>query len=271
MRPQALVRSSRKPRRVLAKAAEDEGSWIFSYADLITLLLMFFLVLLSLAQVSEERFAVVQQGVEKALTGEVKTQVPSRRAKPLAPRAETSSQPVDEKAASSEPKSPVIKRKAQGDPRAKFETILSRLDSRIVTALDAQRVAEVDAALVIIPVSRLFQTRRVTLSPEDEGLFKALVAGLVEATPEGRRLSIAVRTTPTAGRYPWGTTSARAGTLAEIARFVTPEHWQITAAGLGDGNRADGEAQSEAQQGNEPGRRIELRVHVPRMRKGGEE
>jgi flagellar motor protein MotB len=220
---------------------------------------MFFLVLLSLAQVSEERFAIVQQGVEKALTGEVKTRPPGRRST------------ATPKSSSDGPKSaPEVSRKAQtqaqtqvqaqaksreADPSAAFADVLRRLDSRLVKALGAQTLAEDDAALVVIPVARLFRPRAVTLVPEDARLFHALVSGLVAVTPEGRRLSIEVHTTRASGRFPWGTTATRAGALAEVARTAAPLGWTIEAAGLGA---------SDAQS-----RRIELRVQVPRVREGG--
>jgi chemotaxis protein MotB len=55
-------------------AEEGEGTWIFSYADLITILMMFFIIMLSISNVSPEKF----NALKEALKTEAADQNPSK-------------------------------------------------------------------------------------------------------------------------------------------------------------------------------------------------
>ena len=47
-----------------AHQEEGEGSWIFSYADLITILMMFFILMLSISNVSPEKFNALKEALK---------------------------------------------------------------------------------------------------------------------------------------------------------------------------------------------------------------
>ena len=48
-----------------APSGHDEGTWIFSYADMITILMMFFILLLSISNVSPQKFKALQESIQK--------------------------------------------------------------------------------------------------------------------------------------------------------------------------------------------------------------
>ena len=48
-------------------ASEDEGRWLLTYADLITLLLAFFVVMYSMSQIDSKKFGKVAQALHGVL------------------------------------------------------------------------------------------------------------------------------------------------------------------------------------------------------------
>jgi chemotaxis protein MotB len=47
-----------------AGGEHDEGTWIFSYADMITILMIFFILMLSISNVSPEKFSALQSAIK---------------------------------------------------------------------------------------------------------------------------------------------------------------------------------------------------------------
>ena len=69
IKDQAQVRRQDAPK---AKAADDEGNWLVSYADMMTLLCGFFIMLFSMAKMDEPQFEKVKEAMSEQFGGEYK-------------------------------------------------------------------------------------------------------------------------------------------------------------------------------------------------------
>lgn len=64
---------TRKPPSVRAKPEYDESNWLVSYADMMTLLCAFFIMLFSMAKLDERQYEKVQESVSKQFGGDFKS------------------------------------------------------------------------------------------------------------------------------------------------------------------------------------------------------
>ncbi|MEM7255398.1 MAG: flagellar motor protein MotB, partial [Pseudomonadota bacterium] len=70
-----MVKSSR-PRGSLIETSENSDRWLISYADLITLLFAFFVVMYSTASINEGKMRVLSDSLVASFTGRNKTLAP---------------------------------------------------------------------------------------------------------------------------------------------------------------------------------------------------
>src|SRR3954451_8619962 len=62
-----------RPEGTHPAAHDDESNWLVSYADMMTLLCGFFIMLFSMAKLDEPQFEKVKEGVAKAFGGDYKS------------------------------------------------------------------------------------------------------------------------------------------------------------------------------------------------------
>lgn len=230
---------------------ENHERWLVSYADFITLLFAFFVVMYSVSVVNEGRFRTVSESIKAALHPIV-----SRPVTPLAfDIGEHKSALVTPQLPG--PNEPVIRRLLailkSLKPAAMFEAV------RIVERSDG-------STAIILPDSILFDSGEAMIRPEALSLLRALADVLVEldraVTVEGHTDNVPIRS----ARYPsnWELSAARAVVIVRILTElygVSPVH--AAAISYADSRPV---ADNSTPEGRAKNRRVEIVVPVPSAR-----
>jgi len=239
------------PRRLLENAGAREDRWVISYADFITLLFAFFVVLYAVSSVNEEKYAQLSQALADRF---INIEPETSDSRPQAPDIlNIGFQPAQEPVNSdikSETGAPV-----RDDNDSEFEALLSPLMEKGLARVTSNRFwLEIE-----LHSSLLFSSGSAELSEQADMLLEQL-AIILNKTPspvnvEGFTDNLPVRSGTFASN--WELSAARAASVARVlAEFgVKPE--RLVASGYGEHRPLYSNRTAE---GREKNRRVTLVV-----------
>jgi chemotaxis protein MotB len=189
------------------KSEEEPGDWALTFADMMTLLLCFFILIMSIAEINPEKYNAISENLSKAMGVDKPKQQPSQ-----------------------------VKRKVD---RLQAELLdlrmeLGRSVGKDNDAVDLQ--LRPDAVAVVLKGAVFFRSGQARLTRKARRLLDDVARPLVKAgypmTIEGHTDDIPIHT----ARFPsnWELSAARA---AAVARFLEDEgypHGKIKVSGLAD-------------------------------------
>ncbi|MEX5214373.1 MAG: OmpA family protein [Nitrospiraceae bacterium] len=193
---------------------ENHERWLVSYADFITLLFAFFVVMYSVSSVNEGKFRVVSESIQAALKPVVSTPVSDKVFEMGAHKS--SLVPVLHQ-------KPILVRKIQ-------EVLSSR--SRDVHFIKHVTIADTDeGVLITIADSMMFESGQAELRPEALPLLEALAEVLIDQAPkevrvQGHTDNVPIQST----QFPsnWELSTARASSVVRALSEV----YGVPTAGL---------------------------------------
>lgn len=200
---------------------ENHERWLVSYADFITLLFAFFVVMYSVSAVNEGKFRTVSESIKAALNPVVSHQVTSYRFDIGQHRARPSivESIVDRKARVIQTVDKFIKR---------VEVLGGRSFSNKPVA-----AATKNGVLITIPDSMLFESGRADMHPSALPIMESLAVVLSDSAPDIKEITVQGHTDNVpihTAQFPsnWELSSARAVT---VVRLLT-EQFEVSPANI---------------------------------------
>lgn len=223
---------------------ENHERWLVSYADFITLLFAFFVVMYSVSSVNEGKFRVVSESIQAALKPVVSTPVSDKVFEMGAHKS--SLVPVLHQ-------KPILVRKIQ-------EVLSSR--SRDVLFTKHVAIADTDeGVLITIAESTMFESGQAELRPEALPLLEALAEVLIDQAPKEVRVQGHTDNVPIQSiQFPsnWELSTARA---ASVVRALS-EVYGVPTGGLSASGFAEYKplTNNTTPDGRAKNRRVELLI-----------
>lgn len=220
------------------KPEEEAGDWALTFADMMTLLLCFFILIMSIADINPEKYNAVAEHLSDAMGGE--------KAKPAS--------------------SPQARFKVDPLQAELLSLRLALAESVGKENKDVQLQLRPDSVAVVLKGAVFFDSGEADLTPRARVLMRDIAAPLLKAgypmTIEGHTDDIPIST----GRFPsnWELSAARAAAVARYLEDLGFPHGKISILGMADTrpvlpNRdAQGQAIPKNQAQN---RRITILVH----------
>ncbi|MDY0331367.1 MAG: flagellar motor protein MotD [Thiomonas sp.] len=217
---------------------ENHERWLVSYADFITLLFAFFVVMYSISSLNEGKYKVLSQTMIAAFTGQPTTPNPVPVGQPFNSTPSAVDLPPLPK-----PQKPEIIQPGRGGPAAKevqkaLQGVAQKIEELLAGAI---RKGDVRVRLtplgVVIDIhdTVLFASGQAALTPQARDLLDQ-IAGVLQGVPYPIQVNGYTDDRPiNTPQFPsnWALSSARAVSVVEmfIAQGVKPE--QLVAAGYG--------------------------------------
>lgn len=242
---------SRGPARHRREEAEPDhrDRWLVSYADLITLMFAFFVVMFVISTRNEDRYKMLASALMQAFKGEQTVGPP-----PLPGQAP---QGVDE-SAPSYPTTPALDPQSEGQMMDLARTVRDALEPMVASGQVHFRQLP-DGLAIEISASLLFAPAEATLSPETvaalQSVARVLATSKREIRVEGHTDNVQI----SSALYPsnWELSSARATSVVRllVASGVGPD--RISAVGYGEHRPV---APNDTVEGRARNRRVTLMV-----------
>src|SRR6266568_5651099 len=202
---------------------ENAERWLLTYADLITLLMVFFVVLYSMSQADSTKFKRISAALQQAFNVDV---LQGQSATSISDGASTPSPPVDDLISATEvPQTTRLK--------AKIDSIIDGATQAPDVTVGTDR----EGVVIRLSGSYLFDSGRAELKPNSFAVLDA-IAGELRVAPNDIRIDGHTDSTPIdSPRYPtnWELSVARA--LA-VTRYLTESDGlpsgRLMAAGFGE-------------------------------------
>ncbi|MGC9162172.1 MAG: flagellar motor protein MotD [Thiomonas sp.] len=244
---------------------ENHERWLVSYADFITLLFAFFVVMYSISSLNEGKYKVLSQTLIAAFTGQPTTPTPVQMGQPFSSMPSAIDLPPLPK-----PPKPEVIQPGRGGPAAQaVQKTLEAVAKQIQTLL-ASAIRKGDVQVRMTPLG-------VVIDIHDTVLF---ASGQAELTPQAKELLNQIAGVLRGVSYPiqvngftddrpintpqfrsnWALSSARAVSVVEmfIAQGVRPE--QLVAAGYGQYHPV---ASNDTAKGRAANRRVSVVIVSP--------
>ena len=230
---------------------ENAERWLLTYADLITLLMVFFVVLYSMSSADSTKWQQISAALQQAfnvdvLQGQAATSISNGVPQPAAP--------IDTLISNNDV--PQVSR-----IQAAIEQAINSAGKEASTQTpDVTVGTDKEGVVIRLSGSYLFDSGRAELKPNSFGILDAIAAQL-KLLPNDIRVDGHTDSTPLVGSplYPtnWELSSARAISVVQylISRGISPQ--RLVAAGFGEFQPLDTDPTEEAFRRN---RRIELKL-----------
>jgi chemotaxis protein MotB len=282
---EVLRRRNRTP-----KEKANHERWMISYADMLTLLLAFFILLWSAATVNKAKLMQEAAGMLQAFEGTPPMLVET----PSTPRGieHATPEPAPRPAASSEPPTPQAKQEKQ-EKQKQEKQILSRAEQqrlqpmiegmkKLRQSLDqllAPEIAEQQIALIDQPLSLrirlnaqiLFPSAQATLTPTAETLLSSLGDTLAKLAA-GYLITVQGYTDDRPIRTPnfssnWDLSTARAVSVVHLFRTRDVPGENLSAEGF---SKFRPISENDTEAGRAANRRVEILITVPKEKEGSD-
>lgn len=233
---------------------ENHERWLVSYADMITLLMVFFIVLFAMSTLDASKYRAIAQSLSESLGGG------PQEVAPISPDAEpTIPEPTPGPSASSEPSAEPGKEPSDSEEKTPDE-IAEELKKAIASAGLANDVkVEVDerGVVLLLTNSLLFDQGRAEILPAGREVLRKLTPLVLERNKplivEGHTDSTPISTSDFPSNWELSTTRATNVLRFLLVEGVEPD--RLTAAGYADTHPREGNASSAGRLEN---RRVEL-------------
>jgi chemotaxis protein MotB len=244
---------------------ENHERWLVSYADFITLLFAFFVVMYSISSLNEGKYKVLSQTLIAAFTGQPTTPNPVQTGQPFSSVPAAIDLPPVPK-----PPRPEVVQPGRGGPAAK--EVQSTLEgvARQIQELLASSIRKGDVRVRLTPLgvvidihdTVLFESGQADLTPQAQQLLEQ-IAGVLQTVPYPIQVNGYTDDRPihTAQfRSNWALSAARAVSVVEmfISQGVKPD--QLVAAGYGQYHPV---ASNATAQGRAANRRVSIVIVSP--------
>jgi len=207
---------------------ENHERWLVSYADFITLLFAFFVVMYSVSAVNEGKFRTVSESIRAALNPVVSQQVTSYRFDIGRHRARPS---IVES---------IVEKKARVIQTV--DKFIKRLEVQGGRSFSNKAVAAAtkNGVLITIPDNLLFESGRADMHPSAHPIMESLAVVLADSAPDIKEITVQGHTDNVpihTAQFPsnWELSSARAVT---VVRLLTEQYGvspaNISASGHGE-------------------------------------
>ncbi|MBD3221088.1 OmpA family protein [bacterium] len=237
--------SNKKKRPIIIKQGLD--GWVMTYGDMMSLLLTFFVLIVSFSSMQEAKFKDAAMSLRKAFGVMVQPEAVIEFNDPLVPKYETK-------------------------PPQELLFEIRELEKALLAqdaAKDVQMEFTPDGVLFRIAAPVMFEPGGTAIQPESHGMLDTLADFLGEQTGEVRVEGHSDATPIRTARFPsnWELSAARSGSVARYfqGRGVAPD--RIAATGYGEYRPIADNATAEGRQKN---RRVEVFLRVQRNRPSGD-
>lgn len=254
-------------RRRHAEVHVNQERWLVSYADFITLLFAFFVVMYSISQVNQSKYRVLSETFEQAFNSRQVTDSTASNA------VEKIIQPIQvgEPALSTDPSAIDVKPEASGEGSApsvdQLQEISTLFSERFADLIDDELVTVSSNELwlqIELKDSILFASGGAEPSLQAQAIFDE-IAGIVKGYPNPIQVEGYTDNIPISSqRYPsnWELSSARASAIVKLlaAKGVAPQ--RLSAVGFGEFQPV---ASNEHPAGRAQNRRVALMIARRKM------
>ncbi len=244
---------------------ENHERWLVSYADFITLLFAFFVVMYSISSLNEGKYKVLSQTMVAAFTGQPTTPNPVQTGQPFNSMPSAIDLPPIPKQ-----QKPEIVQPGRGGPGAKevqktLEGVARKIESLLATAIrkgDVQVRMTPLGVVIDIHDTVLFASGQAELTPQAQDLLNQ-IAGVLQGVDYPIQVNGFTDDRPINTplfRSNWALSSARAVSVVEmfIAQGVAPA--QLVAAGYGQYHPV---ASNDTAKGRAANRRVSVVIVSP--------
>ena len=259
-------------RRRHAEVHVNQERWLVSYADFITLLFAFFVVMYSISQVNQSKYRVLSETFEHAFNSrQITTDTPSSN--PI----EKIINPIQvgEPALSPDPSAIDVEQESAGDAASmsadQLQEIFSLVNERFADLINDELVSVSSNELwlqIELKDSILFASGGAELSLQAQAIFDE-IAGILKGYPNPIQVEGYTDNIPISNpRYPsnWELSSARASAIVKLlaARGVAPQ--RLSAVGFGEFQPV---ASNEHPAGRAQNRRVALMIARRKIERPG--
>ncbi len=199
---------------------DGEEYWQLSLADMMTLILCFFVVIVSVSKLDLGRYETVAGSMEKAMTREGRTEPVAKAPSP--PEKKHAAQPVRDQAEKPEPSQPAVRAQASPPPPPKdIDQFRREIMAKLAGKTEqAEVIHSGDILAVSLRGAAFFDLASAEIRPASLALLTDIAESLrglpVKITVEGHTDNLPIES----WLYPsnWELSSARA---SRVARFLT--------------------------------------------------
>ncbi|MDQ3809931.1 MAG: OmpA family protein [Chloroflexota bacterium] len=236
----------RRRKKSHAEGHQNNERWLISYADFITLLMVFFVVMYSMSSSDSEKFKKISQSLSQAFNVDV---LQGSVTSGVMDGTQTPDKAIDDLIAEGE--------------APQMQRLLNKIEALLDGTPQAPEVSvgrDKDGVVVRLSGSYLFDSGRAELKPNSLGVLDA-IADELRAVPNDIRIDGHTDATPIdSPRYAsnWELSAARA--LA-VTRYLTETNMiragRVMAAGLGEFHPI---ASNDTREGRAQNRRVEIHI-----------
>lgn len=239
--PVELPRRRRRARRPDLEEESDASRWVVSYADFITLLFAFFVVMYSISSVNDGKLRVLSESMEKSFKQPPPLPAPVDLGGGMPGRdrdgeAETAAAPLIEALAPVADGALIPVEDLMAEDSVDFAATVEKVLAEPVGSGQVRVRQSEDWTEIELDGGFLFSSGNARLAPDAEAVFKRLVP-LLQATDTPVRVEGYTDNVPPRGGVHgsnWELSAARAASVAEAFAKAGVESARLSATGFGD-------------------------------------
>lgn len=239
-------------RRKREEEHENHERWLVSYADFITLLFAFFVVMYSISSINDGKYRVLSDSISHAFSNPRGSIVPPVQV--VQPMPERSIKPLGDPAAGEEEKKKRLREKMKSVARDVSEVLEPLVKSGKVRVLETSRgiSIEINDSILFSPGQAVLALPAVTAM---RSVAEVVAQGEFPITIEGHTDNIPIKT----AQFPsnWELSAVRATTVLRLFNDAGVKAERLTAIGYGDQRPVE---KNDAAEGRARNRRVNILI-----------